>query len=159
MELYRSNISISHCRCCCWVTQSCLTFCNPMDCSMPGLSVPHHLPVFAKFMSTVLVIPSSCLILWCPLSFCLQSFPASGTLPMSWFFTSDDQKTGASALASVLPMSIQSRFRLWLTDLILLSKGLSGVFSSTTVRRHQFFGILPSLQSSSHSHTWPLERP
>ena len=98
------------------------------------------------------VCPSSCLLLWwChpaisssdTLFFCPQSFPASGTFPMSWLLSSDDQNTGASASASVLPTSIQGWFPLRLTGLIsLLSKVLSGVFSSTPVRRHQFFGIL-----------------
>ena len=75
-------------------------------------------------------------------SFCPQCFPASGTFPMSRLFAPDDQSTIASA--SVLPTSIQGWFLLRLTGLIsLLSKGLSGVFSSTTVQRHQFFGILP----------------
>ena len=70
---------------------------------------------------------------------------------MSCLFTSDDQNTGASASASVLPVNIQGWSPLRLNGLISLrSKGLSGVFSSTTVWRHQFFGILPSLQSSSH---------
>ena len=88
-------------------------------------------------------------------SFCPQSFPASGTFPMSCLFISDDQNTGASA--SVLPVNIQGWYLLRLTGLISLPcKGLSGVFSSTTIWRHQFFGILPSLWSSSHSHTWPL---
>ena len=73
-------------------------------------------------------------------------------LPMSWLFTSDNQDTGSSASASVLPMSIQVWFTLRLTSLVsLLSRKLSGVFSSTTVRRHQFFGALPSLQSNFHS--------
>ena len=110
------------------------------------------------------VCPSSCSLHWwcCPaislcdalFSFCLQSFPASGTFPMSRLFTSNDQNTGASALASVLPMSTQGWFLLRLTGMIsLLSKGLSGVFSSITVSRHQFFGILPSIQSSSHNCT------
>ena len=76
-------------------------------------------------------------------SFCLQSFPASGIFPISLLFTSDDQSTGASALASVLPTSIQGWIPLQLTGLIsLLSKGLSGVFSTTAARRHQFFGVL-----------------
>ena len=74
---------------------------------------------------------------------------------MSWLLISDDQNTGASASASVLPMSIQGWFPLRLADLIfLLSKGLSGVFSNTTVWRHQFFVALPSLRSSSHIYTW-----
>ena len=104
------------------------------------------------------ICPSSCsLHQWCHPAisfshalFCPQAFPASGTFPMSCLCTSDDQNPGASASTSVLPVSIQGWFPLRLTDLIMLSKGLSGIFSSTTVRRHQFFGILPSLQSSSH---------
>ena len=75
-------------------------------------------------------------------SFCPQSFPASGIFPVSRLFTSHDQNTGASASASVLPVNIQSWSPLRLTGLIsLLSKGLSGVFSSTTVKRHQFFSL------------------
>ena len=88
-------------------------------------------------MSIELVMLSSHLILWCPLLLLPQSFPASGTFPISHLFTSDDQNTGASA--SVLPVNIQSWSPLTLTGLIfLLSKGLSGVFSSTTVQRHKF---------------------
>ena len=87
-----------------------------------------------------------------------QSFPASETFPISQLFPSGDQSTGASASASVLLTSIQGWFPL--SGLIsLLSKRLSRVFSSTTVRRHQFFGALPSLRSSSHNCTWPLGRP
>ena len=85
-------------------------------------------------------------------SFCPQSFPSSGTFPMGHLFTSDDQNAEASA--SVLPISVQGWFPLRLTGLTsLLSKGLSGVFSSTTVWRHQFFGAPLSLWSSSHNHT------
>ena len=114
------------------------------------------------------VCPSSCpLHWWCRpaisssdalLSFCPQSFPPSGTFPMSLLFTSSGQNTEASA--SVLPTSIQCWSPLRLTGLIsLMSRGLSGAFSSTTVWRHQSFGILPSLWSSSHNGMWPLERP
>ena len=82
---------------------------------------------------------------------CLQSFPASGSFPVSWSFTSGGQSIRASALASVLPVNIQGWFPLGLTGLIsLLSKGLSRVFSSTTVRKHQFFGAQPSLWYTSH---------
>ena len=78
-------------------------------------------------------------------SFCPQFFPAAGTFPMSQLFTSDDQNTRVSASASVLPAGIQGWFSIRWTGLIsLLSKGLSGVFSSTTIQRHQFFGALPS---------------
>ena len=147
--------------CCCSVTQSCLTLCDPMPCSMPGLPVLLHLPEFAQ-------VHVHC-NQWCHLAisssdalfpFCPQSFPASGTLPVSHLFASNDQNTEASALASVLPVNIQGWSPLRLTGLIsLLSKGLSGVFSSTTVRRHQFFGTQASLQSDSHNCTQPLGRP
>ena len=116
------------------------------------------------------VCPSSCpLHWWCHpaisssdmlFSFWPQSFPASGTFAMSQLFASDDQNTGVSVLASVLPMNTQDWSPLgWTGWISLLSKGLSGVFSSTTVWRHQFFGVLPSLWSSSHNHVWPLGRP
>ena len=95
-----------------------------------------------------------------PFSSCLQSFPTSGSLPMSQFFTSDGQSIGVSASASVLPMNIQDWFLLGWTDWIsLLSKGLSRVFSNTTVQKHQFFHAQVSLWSDSHMHTWPLEKP
>ena len=75
-----------------------------------------------------------------PFSSCLQSFPASGSFPMSQFFASGGQSTGASASPSVLPMNIQDWFPLGMTGLISLqSKGLSTVFSNTTVQKHQFF--------------------
>ena len=91
---------------------------------------------------------------------CLQSFQASGSFPMSQFFTSGDQSIGASASASVLPMNIQGWFPLGLTDRISLqSKGLSRVFFNTTVQKHQFFGTQLSLWSNSHIHTWLLEKP
>ena len=116
------------------------------------------------------VCPSSCpLHWWCHpaisssdalFSFFPQSFPASGTFPMSQLFASDDQNTGVSASASVLPVNTQGWFPLRMTGLIsLLSKRLSGVFSSTTVRGCKFFSAPPSLQSSSHNHMWPLGRP
>ena len=92
-------------------------------------------------------------------SFCPQSFQASGTLPISWLFTSDDQNTGVSASPAVLSMSIQGWFPIRLIGFILLSKGCSGVFSSTTVQKHWFFWCSASLRSSSHNHMWPLGRP
>ena len=90
-----------------------------------------------------------------PFSSCPQSFLASGSFLMSQLFAPGDQSIGASA--SVLPMNIQGWFPLELTGLISLqSKGLSRVFSSTAVWRHQFFGTQPSLWSNSHIHTWLL---
>ena len=100
-------------------------------------------------MSIESVIPSNHLIFCCPFTSCLLSFPASGTFPMSQFFTSSYQSTGASA--SVLPVNIQSWFPLGLTGLFSLkSKGLSRIFFSTTVQKHQFFGAQLSLWSNSH---------
>ena len=84
-----------------------------------------------------------------PFSSCLQSFPTSGSFPVSQFFASGGQSTGASASASVLPMNIQDWFPLGLTGLILQSKELSRVFSNTTVQKPQFFTPL-SLWSNSH---------
>ena len=95
-----------------------------------------------------------------PFSFCLQSFPVSGSFPMSQFFASGGHNIGASASASVLPMNIQNWLPLgWTGWISLQSKGLSRVFSNTTFQKHQFFGTQPSSQSNSHIHTWPLEKP
>ena len=95
-----------------------------------------------------------------PFSSCLQSYPASGSFPMSQFFASGGQSIGTSASASVLPMNIQDWFTLELTGWIFLHyRGLSRVFSNTTVKKHQFFGAQLSLWSNSHIHTWLLEKP
>ena len=92
-----------------------------------------------------------------PFSSHLQSFPASGSLPVSQFFASDGQSIGASAAASVLPMNIQDWFPLEWTGLISLqSRGLSRIFSNTTVQKHQFFSAQPSLWSNFLIHTWLL---
>ena len=103
-----------------------------------------------RLMSTESVMPPNRLILCPPFLFHLPSFPASGSFPVSHLFISGDQSIGASASASVPPMKIQVRFPLGLTDLILLSKGLSRAFSSTPVRKHQFFSAQPVLWSNSH---------
>ena len=143
------------------VTQSCLTLCDHMDCSMPVFPVNHQLPELAQTrvhwvgnaiqLSHPLLSPS-------PPS--TQSFPASGSFPMSQFFASGGQSVGVSASASVLPGNIQNWFPLGLTGWISLqSKGLSRVFSNTTVKKHQFFSAQLSLWSNSHIHTWPLEIP
>ena len=87
-----------------------------------------------------------------PFSSCLQSFPASGSFPMSQFFTSVGQSTGASASASILPMNTQDWSPLgWTGWISLQSKGLSRVFSNTTVQKHQFFGIQLFLASPKWS--------
>ena len=97
-----------------------------------------------------------------PFSSCPQSLPVSESFPMSQLFTWGGlfQLIGGSALASVLPKKSQGWSPLGWTGLISLqSKGLSGVFSNTTVQKHQFFGTQLSSQSNSHIHTWPLEKP
>ena len=198
--------------CCCSVTQSCPTFCDVMDCSMPGSSVLHLLEfaqirvhwvsdtikpshpllplllpsVFPSYLLRLLLLfscsvvfnslwpyelqhaslpcpspsPGACshsrpLSWWChptnlssvvPFSSCLQSFPVSGSFPMSWLFASGSQSIGASA--SVPPMNIQDWFPLGWTGLILQSKGLWRVFSNTTVQKHQFVFILKHLLSA-----------
>ena len=95
-----------------------------------------------------------------PLSSCPQSLPASGSFPMSQLFAWGGQSTGVSASPSVLPMNTQDWSPLGWTDWISLqSKGLSRVFSKTTVQKHQFFSAQSSSQSNPHIHTWPLEKP
>ena len=141
---------------CCSVTQSCPTLCDPMDCSRPGFLVLHISWSLFKLMSIELMIPSN--HLYHPLL--LQSFPASGSFPMSQLFVSGGQSIGASASASVLPVTIQNWFALGLTGLIsLLSKGLSRVFSNTAIWNQQVFGSRPSLWSNSHICIWLLEKP
>ena len=109
-----------------------------------------------KLMSVESVMPSNHLILCCPRLPCLQSFPASGSFLMNHLFTSGGQRIGTSVSASVFPMNIQNWFPLGLTGLIYLqSKGLSRVFSNTTVQKHQFFGTQPSWWSNTRL----LEKP
>ena len=95
-----------------------------------------------------------------PFSSFPQPFLASESLPVSQFFAPEDQSTGASVSASVLPVSIQDWFPWGLTGFISLkSKGLSGAFSNTTIQKHQFFGAQLSLWSNSHIYIWLLENP
>ena len=144
---------------CCSLTQSCPSLLDPMDCSMPG---------FHPLLSPRVCSNSCPLSQWCHptisssaalFSFCLQSFPASRSFPVSWLFASGGQPVGASASASDLPMNIQDWFPLGLTGWIsVLSKGLPRVFSNTTVQKHQFFSVQLSLWPNSHIHTWLLEK-
>ena len=113
-----------------------------------------------KLMYIELMMPPNHLSLWVPFSSYLQSFPASESFQLSQFFASGGQSIGVSASASVLPMTIQDWFPLgWIGWISLQSKGLSRVFSNTTVQKHQFFGAQLSLQSNSHIHTWLQEKP
>ena len=107
-----------------------------------------------KLMSIELVMPSNNLILCFPLLLLPSSFQASGSFPKSQFFTSGGQRIGVSASVSVFPINIQDLFPLGCTGCISLqSKGLTRVFSNTTVQKHQFFSTQLSLQSNSHIHT------
>ena len=95
-----------------------------------------------------------------PFSSCPQSLPASGSSPVSQLFTRGGQGIGVSASASVLPMNTQDSSPLgWTGWISLQSKGLSRVFSNTTVQKHQFFHAQLSSQSNSHIHTWSLKKP
>ena len=106
------------------------------------------------------VMPSSHLISVVPFSSCPQSLPASESFPMSQLFAWSGQSTAVSALASFLPKKSQgwspSEWTGWIS---LQSKGLSRVFSNTTVQKQQFFGAQPFSQSNSHIDTWPQEKP
>ena len=95
-----------------------------------------------------------------PFSSCPQSLPASKSFPMSQLFAWGSQSTGVSAFASFLPKKSQSWSPSeWTGRIFLQSKGLSRVFPNTAVQKHQFFSTKLSSQSSSHIHTWPLEKP
>ena len=141
------------------------------SCSVVSNSLQPHEPQQARPpcpSPTPRVYPNSCpLSRWChpiisssvvPFSSCLQSFPRSGSFPMSQLFTSGLQSIGVAASTSVLPMNTQDWSPLgWTGWISLQSKGLSRVFSNTTVQKHQFFGAQLSLKSNSHIHTWLLE--
>ena len=137
---------------CCLVAQSCLTLCNPIDTAhqAPLSFTIHYPPVFAQahvHWISEAIQPSHPVACF---SSCFQSFPVSGSFPMSRLFAPGGQSIGASASPSVLPMNIQGWFPWgWTGWISLLSKRLSRVFSSTTVQKHQFFGLLygPTLTS------------
>ena len=113
-----------------------------------------------KLMPIESVMPSSHLTLCHPLYSCPQSLPGSGSFPMSQLFTWGGQSIGVPASASVLSMKTQDWSPLgWTGGISLQSKGLSRVFSNTTVQKHQFLITQLSSQSNSHIHTWPLEKP
>ena len=143
-------------RCCCSVTKLCPVLCNPVDCSMSGFPVLYW--SLLKFMSSDQWCHLTISSFASPFSFCLRSFPALGSFQMSWLLASGGQSIGATA--SVLPMNSQGWFPLGWTGLISLqSKGLSRVFSNTTVRKYQFLSAQPSFWSHSLIHTWILEKP
>ena len=143
--------------CCCSVAKLYPSLCNPKNGSRTGLPVLHHLPNLLKLTSIESVMPSTISSSVTPFSSCPQSFPASGSFPMSQLFASCSQSIGASV--SVLPKNIQGWYPLGLPGLIsLLSKGHSRVLSSIMIQKHQFFGTQPSLWSNCHIYTWLLEK-
>ena len=152
---YESSVQFS------LVAQSCPTLCDPMNHTTPGLPIHHELLEFNQnhvHRVSDAIQPSHTLSSPSPPAFNLSLH--QGFFPMSQLFISGDQSIGVSTSASVLPMSIQDWFPLRLTGWIsLLSKGFSRVFSNTTVQKPQFFSAQPSLWSSCHIHTWPLEKP
>ena len=154
VSLMRGWLSIPGCSCS--VTQLCLTHCNPIECSMQGLPVLHHL---LKLAQTHVHWVSDAIYPSCSLPSPSPAFSLCQH-PVSWLFTSSGQSIGASASVSVIPINIQGWFPLgWIGWLSLQSKGLSRVFSNTTVPKHQFSSVQPSLWSDSHIHTWLLEKP
>ena len=141
--------------CCCSVAQSCPTLLDPMDCSTPGFPVLRHLPELAQthvhWVSDA-IQPSLPMLSPSPLP---SVFPSIGVFSKKSALRIRCQSIGVSASASVLLRNIQDWFSLGSTGWISLqSKGLSRVFSNTTVQKHQFFGIQPSLWSNSHIQTW-----
>ena len=141
----------------------CQTLCDPMDCN----GLPHNRPPCPWL--TPGVYSNSCPSWWChptisfsvvPFFSCLQSFPESGSFPMSRLFTSGGQSIGVSASTSALPMNTQDWSPLgWTGWISLQSKGVSRVFSNITVQKHQFFSAWLSLWSNSHIYAWLLEKP
>ena len=136
------------------VAQLCPTLCDPMNRSTPGLPVHHQLLEFTQthvHRVSDAIQPSHPVV---PFSSCPQSLPASESFPISHLFAWDGQSTGVSALALFLPKNTQGLSPLeWAGWISLQSKGLSRVFSNTTVQKRQFFGAQLSSQSNSHIHT------
>ena len=138
------------------VAQSCLILCDPMNCSTPGLPVHHQLPEFTQTHVRESVMSSSHLILCCPLLLqprippSIRVFSNESTLrmrwPKYWSFSFSISPSNEHPLG-------------WTGWISLQSKGLSRVFSDTTVQKHQFFSTQLSSQSNSHIHIWALEKP
>ena len=147
--------------CCCLFTKLYPTPCDSMDCSTPGFPVLQYLPEFAQ--THVHWVggtshPSHPLSPLSPPALNLSQYQS--LLQWAGSFTSGGQNIRASTSSAVLTMNIKGWFPLGLTDLISLqSKGLSRVFSNTTVQKQEFFSPQPSSQSNSHIHTWLLEKP
>ena len=135
--------------CCHSVAQSCLTLCNPMDCSTPGFTVLQGSRSLLKLMSIELVMPSNHLVLWHPLFLMPSIFPGIrvfsnvSTLLIRWPKYCSFSISPSNEYPGLISFQ---------------SKGLTRVFYNTTVQKHQFFSIQPSLWFNSHIHTWLLEK-
>ena len=142
------------------VTQSCLTICDPIDCSIPGFSAHHQLLELAQTHVIQSVMPANHLILCCSLRLLPLIFPSISVFSNESFLPIKWPKNWSLSFSMSLPMNIQDWFPLGLTGLISLkTKGLSRVFCKTTFQKHPFFSAQQSLWSSSHIHTWLLENP
>ena len=164
---------------CCWVTQSCSTLCDPMDCTnQASLSftiswnfLKRKSIEFTDRLPCLSPSSGACSNSWpssrwyhptisssvVPFSSCLQSFPPSGSFPLSQIFALGGQSIGSSASVG---SNIEDWPPLgWTGWISLQAKGLSRVFSNTTVQKHQFFHVQLSSWSNSHIHTWLLEKP
>ena len=141
-----------------FVVHSCLTLCNPMDCRTSGFPVLHYfleiVQIHVHWVSDA-IQPSHPLLSPSP-----PALNPSQHQSLFQWVSSSHEVVKVSALASFLPKKSHGWSPLeWTGWISLHSKGLSRVFSNTTVRKHQFFGALPSSQSNSHIHTWPQEKP
>ena len=154
IDVYYMGVQLSS------VAQSCLTFVTPWTAAHQASLSIRTPGVYSDLSPSSWwwhpTISSSVF----PFSYHLQSLPASGSFPVSQFFTSGAQRIEVSASASVLSMNIQDWIPFgWSGWISLQSKGLSKVFSNTAIQNHQFFGVQLSVQSNSHIHTWLLEKP
>ena len=151
--------------CCCSVLSCILFFATPWTTACQASLSFHISQSLLKLTSIDSMKPCNHLLLSHPLLLLPSIFPSIGVFSNDWalhnrYWRTCCQSTGALGSAWVLPVNIQGWFPLGLTSLIsLLSRGLSRVFTSTTVWRHQFFSALPFLLSSSHICIWPLEKP
>jgi len=147
-SIWRVAFHLVYCfLCCCFsVIELCPSLCDPMNYSTLGFPILHHLLEMLKLMFIERWCHPTILSSVVPFSSCLQHFPALGSFLMSWVLASGDQSIGVSASASVLPMNTQEWSPLgWTGWISLQSKGLSRVFSNTTVQKHRFFGAQLSL--------------
>ena len=163
LELRRRKSHLEvFCFCCCSVTKLCPNLCDPVNCGTSGFPSFTNSRSWLKLMSIESVMPSNHLILCCPVLLLPSVFPSIRVFSnQEKLFTSGGQSIRASTSAPILPMNVQHWFSLGLTSLITLQlNGLSGVFSSTTVQKHQF-SVLSLFYSPAliYVYSWLLEKP